>query len=411
MVGAAGTRRPPGARLAIDGGTPVRTGPPPPRRAFAEAERDMVNRVFQDAWDRGIDFSVQGRFEAEFCDRFAAYHGGGWADAVNAGSTAIYVGLSALGLPKGADVIVSPVTNAADAMAVALLDLRPVVCDAAPGGFNVDAESVRQALTPDTAALLLTHAGGFPVAMEPIVAMAEANGIKVVEDTSQAHGARIGGRLAGTFGDMLVASTGFSKTLATGGSGGVVLTGDEATYWKVRAHADRGKPFERPDFDQKLPGMFQFPALNHNLDELSAAIGLSLLDRLDDINRRRLAVWTRIRDGLAGSAGFVLCPPPEGADPAFFYAPVRLREEAWPVTKDAVTEALQAEGIWLNPHYRELVAEWPWYRRLTNKAYTTPNAAEFRDRSFNLLFHEGFADSDADAVVEALLKVERAYTP
>ena len=116
--------------LAINGGPKVRDRPPPPRRAFGEAELAAVRQVFEESWRTGVDFGVEGVFERRYAERYAAYHGGGYADGVNSGTAALYVALAALELPKGSDVIVSPVTNAADPMTVALLGLRPVVADA-----------------------------------------------------------------------------------------------------------------------------------------------------------------------------------------------------------------------------------------------------------------------------------------
>ncbi len=394
--------------LAIDGGPPTRQGPPPPRRAFGEAELAAVRDVFEESWRSGVDFGIEGIFERRFTERYAAYHGGGFADGVNAGSTALYVALAAMDLPRGSDVIVSPVTNAADPMAVALLGLRPVVADSAPDRFNVDAQSLAAAITPATKAALLTHSAGLPMEMDPIMALAEAHGIAIIEDTSQAHGATLNGQPVGTWGRSAAASTGFTKTLATGGRGGVIYTRDEALHWSMRAHADRGKPLQRPDFDQRHAETFQFPALNFNMDELSAAIGLSLLERLDAINARRLALFERIRDGLVDCPAVRPLSPPKGSAPAFFYATMLVEPAALRVDAQEFAEAVAAEGIWLNPHYRELVAEWPWYRDLTGGAFPTPNAVACRDRSFNLLFHEGFADSDADDIVAAILKVARA---
>jgi perosamine synthetase len=398
-------------RLAIDGGPPVRTEPLPSRRLFAEAELEMVRQVFEDSWERGRDFSFQGKFEDQFTKEYCAYHGGGFADAVNSGTSAVFVALRALELPAGCDVVVSPITNSADPMAISMAGLNPVLADSAPGSPNVDAASFENAVTPNTKAALLTHTAGFPIDMPGVLDVAAAHGIAVIEDSSQAHGARLNGRQVGTFGALSAASTGFSKTLATGGSGGVVYTQKEELYWRIRSHADRGKPFDHPEFDFKNPSLLQFPALNFNLDEMSCAIGISILARLDDINRARLDIYELLAARLSqeSAAVSVYRPPMKDCVPALFFCPMVVDIEALGVDKRQFADAIAAEGVWLNSHYRELVSEWPWYVDRFGGAGTTPNAVAFRDTTFNLLYHEAFTDSDVDDIVAAIVKVEAAY--
>lgn len=391
-------------RLAIDGGTPACRRPPPPRRTFGDAELAAVNDLFAET--RGSGYGGLSA-AARFGEAFAAYHGGGFAVAVGSGSAAVFAGLAAFDLPKGSEVVVAPVAEPGIAMAVCLLGLRPVVCDAAAGGYNADAGTVAAALTDQTRALLLTHAGGFPLDMAPILDLAAEHRLVVVEDTSQAHGARRGGRLAGTFGDMLVAEGG--DTLAPGGRGGLVWSADADRYRKAHAHAAGGRPPSAAEPEAGEAGAALFPALDLELDDLSAAIGRLLLGRLDASNRRRRELWARLAAGLAACQAVDLCAPPEDSEPTFAFAPLRLHDGALTVDKRTFAAALAAEGVRLNPHHRNLVAEWPWYRRLTNKAYITPAAQAFRDASLDLLFHEGYADADADAVATAVRKVAMAY--
>ena len=113
-------------------------------------------------------------------------------------------------------------------------------------------------------------------------ALARARGMKLIEDCSQSHGARIVGRPIGTFGDIAAFSTMYRKAHMTGPSGGVVYTRDLDLYRQALAHADRGKPRWRDDFSDRDPAGYLFPALNHNTDEISCAIGIASLGRLAD---------------------------------------------------------------------------------------------------------------------------------
>jgi dTDP-4-amino-4,6-dideoxygalactose transaminase len=244
------------------------------------------------------------------------------------------------------------------------------------------------------------------VEIDAVAAAARERGIRLVEDCSQAHGARCAGRRVGRFGDVAVFSAMFSKGHAAGGCGGLVYTEDEDLYWRARSSADRGKAFRDPGFDPKDPRGSLFPALNFNLDELSCAIGLSTLGRLDDTIRRRAEIAGVMDAGLAGSRVVSPCRAPEGSEPSLFYHTLRVDAGALTVPKEEFARAVAAEGVGVNPHTRQLVGEWPWLRPHLAGAAETPNAAAFRDGSFNILFNERYSDEDAKDVARCILKAE-----
>lgn len=396
--------------LAIHGGPKTRAQPLPPRRLFGVAELESVRAVFEEAWANGADFGYQGSFEQAYVEAFCRLQGGGRADAVASGTAAVWLALAALDLEPESDVVVSPVTDPGGVAPVLLQGHGLAVADAAPGSFNVGPEELERALTPRTRAAILTHAGGRPFDLEPVMEVAARRGVAVIEDCSQAHGALYKGRRVGTFGAAAVFSTMFSKAHATGGSGGLAYTRDESLYWRVRALADRGKPFRDAAFDPRDPRAFLFPALNLNLDEVSCAIGLSTLSRLEDTIERRLAVARWIDEGLAARSRAVSpVPALPGTAPSPFFHTVRVDERRLMVSKVDFAKAVQAEGIWINPDYRYVVAEWPWAAGRVRGKASTPNAAAFRDATFNVLFNERFTREDAEDVVRSILKVEEAY--
>ena len=119
--------------LAIDGGPKVRTKPFPPRRLFGEEEKQAAMKLFDAAIAAGGVFGYNGPEEQAYEKEFAEYMGGGFADAVNSGTSAIFVSLGALQLDPGSEVIVPPITDPGGVMPVAMLNCIPMVCDAAPG--------------------------------------------------------------------------------------------------------------------------------------------------------------------------------------------------------------------------------------------------------------------------------------
>lgn len=396
-------------QLAVNGGPKARPEPLPYRKLFGEDELRAVHEVFEHSWREGVDFGFQGEFEDRYTKAFCDFQGGGYADAVSSGTAAVYVAVMALGLEGGSDVVVSPVTDPGSIAPVILAGLNPVIADSKPGSYNVGVDEFAEALTPNTRAAVLTHAGGHPIEMGPIMDLAESRDIRIIEDCSQAHGAQWMGRKVGCFGHIGTFSTMFSKNHASGGCGGLVFTRDPDLYWRVRSYADRGKPFQNSEADLKDPGGFLFPSLNLNMDELSCAIGRSTLVRLPQTIERRRRIAEQIDDLLGASV--VVFPIKRNRDAAWspFFHTVGVRTERLSVSKLEFGQAVAAEGIWVNPHYRYVASEWTWLKPCLRKEPQVPNAVSFRDNTLNILFNEKFTDADIEDIAGAVLKVESVY--
>jgi len=393
--------------LAINGGTPVRATPMPGRRLFDEAALKAVQSVFERAWEKDVDFGFHGEAEERYTQAFTAFQGGGFADAVSSGTAGIYLALKALDIPAGSEVVVPPVTDPGGVTPVVLTGLKPVVADAREGGFNLGVRQIEQVITSRTKALIVAHIGGVPAAMDEIVAVCQQHRLKLIEDCSQAHGAEYHGKKVGTFGDVAVFSTMFTKAHASGGCGGLVYVKDETLYWRVLSFADRGKNFLDADFDPRNLSRNLFPALNFNQDELSCAIGLASLQKLPHILARRNEIIQSINAGL--SASRIVRPVVRDDDITVspFFHTLTVAADRITVSKEAFARAIMAEGIPLNPDYKQVVSEWTWFRPHLAAASHTPNAVAFRDTSFNILFHENYREQDVADIVNAILKVER----
>ena len=402
-------------KLAIEGGPKLRRTRFPFRKLFGPAELNVVVRVFKDSWKRGTDFGYQEEYEDRYTKAFCKFQGNpkAWADVVSSGSAGIYIALLAFDLKPGSDVIVSPVTDPGGINPVIVAGLNPVIVDSSPGSFNIDPGQFEKAITRNTRAALLTHLGGHPIDMDPIVRIAKARGIAIIEDCSQAHGALYKGKRVGRFGKISVFSTMYRKMHATGGCGGIVYTESEELYWKLRSLADRGKPFNDPSFDLHAPynpWAFKFAALNFNIDELSCALGLSTLSRLQQTIEARNRIARKIDRALERQSAVVsACEHRADCVPSLYYHTVKVDVDRLRVSKAEFARAVGAEGIWVNPDYRNVVSEWPWLRKYQKRPAKTPNASDFRSRTFNLLFNERFQDRDIDDIVAAILKVEKHF--
>ena len=394
--------------LAINGGSPVRTNPMPPRLAVGPAEHAMIAEAFEYYKINKLDPGYQGPFEQRYCESFCNMMGGGYADAVATGTAAIYIALAALNLPEGSEVLVSPITDPGMISAVILNRLVPRLVDSQVSSYNTGTKEIQARITERTSSIIVVHSIGQAAEIDTIVKMARTFNLKVIEDCSQAHGAFYKGQRVGTFGDIAAFSTMYRKTSISGASGGMVFTKNIDIYHQALAHADRGKPRWREDFDDRNPAQYLFPALNLNTDEISCAIGLASINRLDDTRRRRLEYVSMVSNLIVDRCQ--VCQPYgcSDNDSPFIY-PIVVNGDALRVDKTAFAQAIKAEGIGLNPHYHYLVADWPWIRPYLSDDFYTLNARNIIDNTFNLYLNEKYGQQEVLDTVDAIIKVENAY--
>lgn len=395
-------------KLAVHGGDPVRRERMPRRLALGDDEVRMIQEVIAYYREQQVDPGYQGPFEKLYTDAFVGMMGGGYADAVATGTASLFVALAALGLPKGSSVLISPITDPGSLSAIILNGLKPKLCDSKPESYNIGVDQVVARLTPEVSAICLVHAAGQAAEADKIVAAAHARGVRVLEDPSQAHGAKIMGRPVGSFGDIAAFSTMYRKAHMTGPTGGVIFCRDLDLYRRVLAHADRGKPRWREDFSDRDPSTYLFPALNHHTDEISCAIGVASLGRLEQTIMRRLSYVADVAAGLAEYARICRAYPLSPSDSPFFF-PIIVDIERISCSKIEFAEAVLKEGIDLNPHYRFVVDEWPWVQPYLADNFKTDNARSIRDRSFCLYLNENYGEREANDTIQAILKVERHF--
>lgn len=411
--------------LAINGGQPVCSQPWPVRKAYADAEKQVVVKVMDRALEASNNISYSGPEEEGYCQEFAAFLGGGFSDGVNSGSSAVWVALRALEIEPFTEVIVPPTSDQGSFMPVVLNNCIPVPADSMPASHNTGPEQVANAITERTRAIIVAHTAGYAVDIDPIVEMAHSRGIGVIEDCAQAHGTRYKGRYVGTMGDVASFSTMFGKQHSTGSQGGVVFTTDEQMYWRMRRSADRGKPFGLPESADVRDNVIA--AHNLNLDELSCAIGRAQLKRLPEyiVARRRF-----VEQVSAGCQAYVSTIWPEAELPesesSYWRVFFTLDIDRLAVDKETYIKALVAEGFPVQT-YRYPVTEFPWYRERSvfgasgypwtgplyegdpDQVYPLPNLDDADRRQFYVPIHEGCGEVEARNLVAAFVKIEAAF--
>ena len=391
--------------LAFFGGDQVRKKPMPPRLALGIKEREMIVKCLDYYKNLDQDPGYEGHFEEMYCEKFCNFMGGGFVDAVATGTASIYIALSALNLPKNSNVLVSPITDPGTISSIILNGLRPKLIDTMQGSYNAGPLEVSERIDKNTSCILIIHTFGEPAPIDEICKVAKKYNLKVIEDCSQAHGAVLKGKKVGSFGDVSAFSTMYRKGHMTGASGGVVYTKSKKIYRQALAHADRGKPRWDKNFSDRDPSTYLFPALNFNTDEISCAIGLASLERLEKSNEGRRNFLEFLISNLEKS---IFCDAynfNNGFAP--FVYPIMFNKKNSNITKLKFAEYLIAEGIPLNPHYRFVVDEWPWIKKYLFDNFIPKNAKYIRDNSFCLYLNEKYGKREADDIINCILKIEK----
>lgn len=332
--------------LALHGGPPAAKRDWPAWPVWDDSERRAVLEVLESGkwW--------YGQRVRQFEEAFAAFHNVKHAVSCTNGTTAIEVGLRALGVVRGDEVIVPPYSFIATASAVVMVGAIPVFADIDPDTLCLDPQDVRRKITPRTRAIIPVHVGGRFADMPGLSALAEPGDIPILEDAAHAWGSLLDGTGPGTIGRCATFSFQISKNI-TAGEGGMILTNDEALADLCRSGTNCGRRTGGAWYDHDYLGS------NLRMTEFQAAILLAQLARLEaqiGLRERNAAMLDR---RLAGLRGIRCLKTEPGMNRRSYHMYIfRMESEALAgVSRDRFIEALKAEGVpasagWYHPLYR-----------------------------------------------------------
>lgn len=361
------------------------------------------------------------KFQQEFADWAGTKH----AIALVNGTVALDLALHGLGIGRGDEVIVTPRTFVASVSCVVNAGATPVFADINRASGNICSETIATALTPRTKALIVVHLAGWPCDMDPIMNLANENGLKVIEDCAQAHGARYKGRSVGSIGHVGAWSFCQDKIMTTGGEGGMVTTNDPELWSRMWSFKDHGKSWSAVYEREHPPGyrwVHESFGTNWRMLEMQAAIGRLQLNRMSAWTAQRNANAKKLADAIrpfTGPHGVIRLPEFRcGSDPASttgacqagcvhaqykFYVYVRpeLLAPGW--TRDRIVAEISARGV---PCYQGSCSEVYLERAFDGTGWQPdkrlPVARELGETSLMWLVHPTLTESELEKSCEVI---------
>ena len=349
-----------------------------------EASRPGVDAALRRVAASG--WYLMGKELAEFESAYAAFCGARHCVGVANGLDALHLGLRALGVGEGDEVIVPSNTYIATWLAVSQCGARVVPVEPVEATFNLDPARVEAALSRRTKVIVPVHLYGQPADMDPINALARRNGLKVLDDCAQAHAARYKGRPVGSLAELSAWSFYPGKNLGAFGDAGAVTTDDEHLVEQVRLLGNYGS---RAKYHNEVKGF------NSRLDELQAAVLAAKLTGLENATARRRGIAARY---LAGMQGLPLTLPhvPAFADPAWHLFVVRHAD------RDAFQKRLAERGIGTLIHYPVAPHMQPAYAELGWRRGQFPIAEAIHAEVLSLPMWPGMDDASVGQVIDTV---------
>jgi perosamine synthetase len=327
---------------------------------------------------------AQGEKVDAFEKAFARYIGTKYAVAVGNGTIAIHLALLAHNIKKGQEVLTTPFTFIGSVTPILFCDATPVFADIDAKTFNIDPADIKKAITPKTKALIPVHLFGLSAEMDEIMEMANKKDIPVIEDACQAHGAVYNGKKVGSIGSCACYSFYPTKNMTTG-EGGMITTNNEEIASKIKLLRDHG---QKSRYEHVVIGY------NYRMNDLSAAIGIEQLKKLEGFNEKRISNATRFTEGLKGVKQVMPPYVPKGMRHVYHQYTIRAKK------RDGLKDYLNNEGIRCGVYYPRLVTENAPIKPFATRP--TPVAEKATKEVLALPVHPGLSDEDIGRIVNGI---------
>lgn len=329
------------------------------------------------------------KFEAEF----KKYLGVQYAVATSSCTGALHMGMAALGIGPGDEVLMADTNWIATASPIVHLGAKPVFVDILPDSWCIDPDRVVEAITPRTKAIVAVHLYGNLCDMTKLLALGERYGIPIVEDAAEAIGSTYYGRPAGSIGKFGAFSFHGTKTLTTG-EGGMFVTNDAALYERVLTLSNHGR--SRQQEKQFWPDTVGF---KYKISNIQAAIGCAQMERIDELVSKKRAIFAQYRSRLSDFEGVDMNPEPEGTTIGAWMPTVLFASETR-ITREALQESFLAENIDARVFF------WPLSGLpMFDSVETNATARDIPKRAINLPSYHDLTENNIERVCNVVRSV------
>lgn len=376
---------------------------------FSEEEGDAVRSTLL---SNKVNYWT-GQIGREFEEAFAAFAGTKYSVAVSNGTLALELALKALGVGPGDEVIVPSRTFLASASSIISVGAKPVFADVDLESQNITVESIKFVLSSRTKAIICVHLAGWPCEMDEIMGFANNNGLYVVEDCAQAHGALYKGRSVGSIGHVGAWSFCQDKIMTTGGEGGMVTTNSRELWLKMWSYKDHGKNWESVYESEHPPGfrwLHDSFGSNWRLTEMQSAIGLLQLNKMEQWHAARLNNAEKINAIARELPGLRIPYQPAYVQHACYKCYVFVNQnnlkKGW--GRDRIMNAIASHRV---PCFSGSCSEIYLEKAFDNTGFRPkkrlPNAKLLGETSLMFLIHPTLTASNLDMTCEVLAQVMR----
>jgi perosamine synthetase len=345
------------------------------------AERLAVNAVLKNG------NLAQGKQVAAFEQGFSRFVDSFSCVALNSGTSALHLGLLALGVGPGDEVVVPSFTFAATANSVAITGARPIFVDIEPDYFAIDPIAVEAAITKKTKAIIAVHLYGHPANLESLRAIADKHSLFLVEDAAQAHLAKFNGRPVGSWGDVSAFSFYPTKNMTTG-EGGMAVTSNPKTERTLRLLRNQGMEIR---YKNEIPGF------NNRMTEVAAAIGLVQLKKIEKWTIKRRQNASFLDQNLNNVSVPKVAP---GAEHVYHQYTITLGDH----DRDRFAKELKDLGVDSDVYYPAPVHKLPAY----SESHALPVTERVTKSCLSIPVHQNLKKSDLNRICEAVNKLARA---
>jgi dTDP-4-amino-4,6-dideoxygalactose transaminase len=356
------------------------------------------------------DWITTGPKTLRFESSFANFIGAPGALAVFSATDAMQVGLAALGIQPGDEVITTAMTFCSTAHVIEHLGARPVLVDVEPDTLCIDPAAVERAAGPRTKCILPVHLYGHPCDLDALLEIAAARGLSVLEDAAHALPARYKGRMVGTIGTATAFSFYATKNMTTGEGG--MLTGhadliSAARIWSL--HGMSRDAYNRYSAEGSWYYEVVLPGFKCNMTDIQASLGLQQLKKLMRFQVRRREVVARYQEAFGGRSELEVPVERSDVESAWHIYPLRLNLDTLTISRGRFIEEMKARNIGTSVHFIPVHLH-PYYRDKYGYAPDDfPVAFSNYQRLVSLPLHPRLSDSDVTHVIDAVLDVIKTY--